>query len=814
MTQDGTVVNAVYGFAVILEKLLEQHKPAYMAVAWDLPGSTFRHEANIEYKAQREEKEPELYAQIPIIQEMLAAYGVSCLSEPGFEADDILGTVAEKFGSEDVHVLIVTGDHDTMQLVNDNVSVLTFVKGVSQTKTYTAAEVKERFGVTPEQIVDYKSLVGDTSDNIKGFAGIGPKTAADILNTYSSLDGVMEAATNEGLPSKWQKHFDGAEKKIEDLRYLVTIRRDVAIPSKLDSYKSILNPKALHQAFARLEFKALAQKYAHLMTEEAVEEKTTLTKVESIEKLKVENNTYYLLLEANGFVLSDGLRLAPATKAEVKKLIGTKIILVTHDGKGILHVIKPKAIKAIFFDAILGAYLVDSNTRDYSLEALAEQFLARAVRSDSASSRIEGLGALYTYFKERIEKDGLARVNTLEQETLPVLYCMEELGVTVDLEALKDLSKFAEQEIAKLEKEIHRLAGREFNIQSPSQLAVVLFEDLKLPTKGIKKTKSGYSTRATELEKLWDTHSIVERISEYREIAKLKSTYIDTLPSYVDQEARIHTTYNQTGTVTGRLSSTDPNLQNIPIRTELGNMVRAAFVAQEGYKLVSIDYSQIELRLVADMSGDEEFIGAFKAGEDIHTFTAARVFGKSPTEVTGEERRRAKAINFGILYGMGARSLAKATNVSQAEAAAFIQKYLEIHKGIDAYIEDTKALVHKQEYVTTVWGRRRYLPEVNSGIHMLVASAERMAINAPIQGTKADVVKQAMIDVQNWINTEAHDVRMLLQVHDELVFEIKEEQIEKTIPHIVKLMENVWQGRVSLAVNCKVGVNWGKMETI
>lgn len=821
-TQKGEVVNAVYGFTVILEKLLEQYKPRYMAVAWDLPGGTFRHEANVEYKAQREEKEPELYAQIPMIQELLEGYGIASLAVPGFEADDILGTLAHKFGKKDVECLIVTGDHDTMQLVNDNVSVLTFVKGVSQTKKYTQAEVKERFGVTPSQMIDYKCLVGDTSDNIKGFAGIGPKTAADILNQYGSLKEVLKAAKKEELPPKWQKHFENAEEKVKDLVHLITIRTDVPVEEKLAQYESHISSAALHEQFVRFEFKALAQKYQGVAAK--VEESVApIELVQGLSALKPKQNTYFVLLADDGWVVSDGVQLARVDKKELCALIegdgaltgelfGSPL-LVTHDAKGMLHMLEPKTVQATFFDAILGAYVVDSNTRDYGLEALAQDFLGRELGA-APDARMKALMDLHKLFEKRIKEDGLERIAKLEHETLPVLYRMEAYGIKVDLEKLEGLSSFAEGEIKKLEKEIFRLAGREFNIQSPSQLAVVLFEELKLPTKGIKKTKSGYSTRASELEKVWDTHSIIEHISNYRELTKLKSTYIDSLPSFVDKSARIHTTYNQTGTVTGRLSSTDPNLQNIPIRTELGNLIRESFVAQEGYELVSIDYSQIELRLVADISQDEAFIGAFKNGADIHTFTAARVFGVKESEVTADQRRSAKAINFGILYGMGARSLGRATNVSQTEAAAFIERYFQLHKGIASYLEKTKAFVRKHEYVTTAWGRRRYFPEINSGIQMLVAQAERMAINMPIQGTKADVVKQAMIDVDAWRLSQDLDVRMLLQVHDELVFEMPKGAVKTTVPKIIEIMSRVWKGDVPMEVHCKVGPNWGKMQEL
>ncbi len=820
MTKEGLVVNAVYGFINILEKLLEQQKPTHVAVAWDLPGGTFRHEAEVTYKAQRTEKEPELYAQIPMIQEILTAYGIPSISVPGFEADDVIGTISAHCTKRKEKCLIVTGDHDTMQLINDYVNVLTFVKGVSQTKTYQAADVKERFGVTPAQMIDYKILVGDSSDNIKGFPGIGPKTAGILLEKYKSVDGIVEAEKDGLLEKKYEKHFANVQNQVDALRNLVTIKLDLKdVPDEPSMYIPQTNAATLHTLFTQYEFKTLAQKYAQgtlMMSSSArpSEKASTLfEEVDSITKLISKENLFYGFLWNETCVVSDGSRFARVSEGEMTKLIATEGMLVTHDAKGLLHVLGAKEIKSTFFDLILGAYLIDSNTRDYGLGALAEMYNQRALE-DSIESQLGTIIKIHTLFLERIKLDELTRICELEHAVLPTLYFMEARGIKVDTKRFGELSEFTQKEIAKLETQIHTLAGREFNIQSPSQLAVILFEDLGLPTKGIKKTKSGYSTRASELEKLWDTHSIIQLISEYRELAKLKSTYIDVFPQLVDKDDRVHTTYNQTGTVTGRLSSTDPNLQNIPIRTELGNMIREAFIAQDGYSLVSIDYSQIELRLAADLSNDEEFITAFNNGADIHTFTASRVLGKKESEVTPEDRRSAKAINFGILYGMGVRSLSRGTGFSQTEATQFIARYFEIHKGIAKYIIDTKAYAHANGYVKTAWGRRRYLPEISSGIQMLVAQAERMAINTPLQGTKADVVKQAMIDVDVWIKERGFNIRPLLQVHDELVFEIPKDEIAELVPQIQKVMESVWVGRVKLTVNCKVGTNWGNMSAL
>lgn len=820
-TQDGTVVNAVYGFTTILEKLLEQYDPAYMAVAWDLPGGTFRHEADETYKAHRTEKEPELYDQVPMIQDLLELYGIPSLSEPGFEADDLLGAISHKFASKDLHCMIVTGDHDTMQLVTDDISVLTFVKGVSKTKTYTPDAVKERFQVTPAQMVDYKVLVGDSSDNIKGFPGIGPKTAVAILEEYGDLDVVLKTAKDGLLPAKWQKRFEGEEieRLVSDLRHLVTIRTDIDTPDDLDFYKVHVDESALYDALLSYEFKTLAARYVEAARSEG---SVTTTKDSLLQETssasELSGDSAFLVLHEESLYLFDTSSYVALSEKEVAFLFEGSLVsgtIIVHDLKGLLHAqgVDPAGVTFSFRDLFLEAYVVDENVRDYSLAGLYEFFLQKQL-GEGLEDTHGAMKALAEYFDSEIKEEDLQHIHALEHQVLPVLYHMESLGIQVDLDALSSLSELTANEIAKLEAVIYKDAGEEFNINSPSQLAGILFDVLELPTKGIKKTKTGYSTRASELEKLWDAHPIIEKVSQYRELAKLKSTYIDALPTYVDEKDHIHTTYNQNGTVTGRLSSTEPNLQNIPIRTELGNKVRSAFVSAEGYSLVAIDYSQIELRLVAEISEDEAFIQSFLDGKDIHTATAARVFDISDDAVDSDMRRKAKAINFGILYGMGSRSLARATDTTQKEAKAFIEKYFELHTGIAKYLEETKAQVHEKGFVQTLWGRRRRLPEIDSGIQMLVASAERQAINAPIQGTKADIVKQAMIDVESWIRSQDKDVRMLLQVHDELVFEISTQDLDEVVPRLSELMQNVWSGRVPLLVNAKVGVNWGEMTDL
>ena len=466
------------------------------------------------------------------------------------------------------------------------------------------------------------------------------------------------------------------------------------------------------------------------------------------------------------------------------------------------------------FDTMVAAYLVASHDRDFDLAQCAKKYLKRGVKDEIAlEEQVEIIIGLHKKLDKLLQKGGSYKLaHELEMPLVRVLYLMEHEGIEVDASHLKDLSDKFEIELKSLTSKIYKLAGEEFNIKSPSQLSAILFEVLKLPTKRIKKTKTGLSTAASELEKLWDTHKIIPLISKYREFAKMKSTYVDALPELIESDGRIHSSFNQTVTATGRLSSSDPNLQNIPVRTELGREIRNAFTAKHGYTLVACDYSQFELRLAAVMAKDNAFIRAFQEGADIHTRTAAEILDKSETEIGKHERHAAKSINFGILYGMGPRNLARSSGLSKEEAKGFIDKYFELHPGIASYIDGMKEKAHTVEYVETLFGRRRYLPDINSGMQMLRAAAERMAVNMPIQGTQADLVKMAMLKMQAWIEKSDLDIKMLLQVHDELVFEIKNDDVKKAIVKIKKIMEGVWSSGVPLIVDVDTGKHWGKLK--
>ena len=833
-TKDGRVVNAAYGFTMVVENMREQLKPDYMAVAWDLPGGTFRNDLYEAYKATREKKEDELYEQIDVIQGILETYGIPSLSVVGFEADDVIGTIAHKYGKKkDTRVMIVTGDLDALQLVDDKeVEVVFFQKGISQTKTYDEAAVMDRYGLRPDQLIDLKALMGDSSDNIPGIAGVGQKTATTLLQEHGTIEGIYEAIERGDVPEKFARKFEGQEEEVEKMKRLVTIVRDVDLEGFRITDAKVGEPEvpALVEQLRDLEFRNLLKKYGDATRTDQVTDrggsKNKNTPYVDLEKLDTTEFCIYLargqadLFGASGasLILSDGTHTShplglPLQKEEDRSsllvLLNSAKSIVGHDLKAVMHALNWEPKETELFDTMVAAYLLDSGARQFDLESVAHQYLNAGVLPTNTTDVILRLA---TVLGKELKEQSLSKIaSEIEMPLIPVLYRMERSGIAVDTKHLDVLSAQFEKELASLTKKIYKLAGREFNINSPAQLSEILFEDLGLPTKKIKKTKTSYSTAASELEKLWEAHEIIPLISQYREIAKLKSTYVDALPVLVADDGRIHTTYNQTVAATGRLSSSDPNLQNIPTRTPLGNEIRKAFVAPPGRCLVAMDYSQFELRLAAVFAKDKAFINAFNEGADIHRRVAAQILDKSEKEVTKQERSAAKAINFGILYGMGQRNLARSSGLSQEEAKEFLARYFDLHPGIADYIEEMKRLAHKNEYVETLFGRRRYLPEINSGVGMLAAAAERMAVNMPVQGTQADLLKMAMLEVAAFTK-DRDDVQMLLQVHDELVFEMDIDAVDTLVPKIQQMMEKVWKTDVPLVVNVEVGTNWGEMQ--
>ncbi len=849
-TQDGRVVNAVYGFAMVIEKMRAELKPDFMAVAWDLPGGTFRHEEYAEYKATREKKAQELYDQIPMIQELLKPYGIPSLSAPGFEGDDILGTISAMNEADGVKTLIVTGDLDALQLVSPMTQVVFFVKGLSQTKVYDAAAVKERYGLMPSQLIDYKTLVGDTSDNLPGIRGIGEKGAVELINAYKTVDGIFDAMKRGDLPEKFAKKFEDQETHAAQMKRMVTVVRDVPLKgfSRDNAKTQKPNLDELLPILRDFEFKTLLKKYEG-KDEKASSEgpivKTTVSAKSSSKRhaslpagslADLELDRIGVVIQPKekdlfggsiaAIAITDGRNVVSINDPSIDDLknvvatIGKAKMIVAHDSKAALHILDDLGIdlehvlRRPFFDTQVAAYLLASGDREFGYRDIVQSVIGASISVDaSAQDMIGALLPLATMLDRRLDDEGMKKLaDEIEMPLIPVLFMMEKDGFAVDSKHLATLSKKFDDRLQELTKSIHADAGREFNINSPSQLADVLFVDLAIPTKGIKKTKSGFSTAAPELEKIVDAHPIVNKISEYRELAKLKGTYADTLPKLVQADGRIHARFNQCVAATGRLSGSDPNLQNIPIRSDLGREIRKAFVAAPGCVLLSADYSQIELRLAASIAKDRSFIEAFTDGADIHKRTAAEMWGIDEDDVTKEQRYAAKAINFGILYGIGARALAKSANVLFEEAKEFIDRYFVAHPGIRSYLDATKLQAHVDGFVTSLFGRRRYLPDVNSDMPQLVAAAERMAINMPIQATQADIIKMAMNAVAECLRTSKLDARMIAQVHDELVFEVKKSDAEELGTRVRSIMASIAQFDVPLVVDVDTANSWGDME--
>lgn len=849
-TADGRVVNAVYGFAMVIEKMRADLKPDFMAVAWDLPGGTFRHEEYEPYKATRVKKAQELYDQIPMIQELLKPYGIPSLSAPGFEGDDILGTIAAMNEKSGIKTLIVTGDLDSLQLVTQSTEVVFFVKGLSVTKRYTIDAVKERYGLLPTQLIDYKTLVGDTSDNLPGISGIGEKSALDLLLKYGTVDGIFAAMKNGELPEKFVKKFEGQETVAAQMKRLVTIVCDVPLKNfSVDDAKTReTNIEALLPILRDLEFKTLLKKYeggSEPVASKPVPSDTkrpvsTSSKRHAslprakLSELDLDRVGLFLVAKTQdlfggsiaSIAVTDGRNTFAVQDPSVKdlesivKVLSGASVLVGHDIKEMIHAmyragVDVEALLSVpMVDTLVAAYLLASDGREFAYRDIVTANIGASLPMDgSADELIGALLPLAAMLERKIATEEMTALFTeIEMPLIPVLFRMERDGFAVDSERLATLSKKFDDRLQELTKSIHQDAGREFNINSPSQLADILFVDLGIPTKSIKKTQSGFSTAAPELEKISELHVIVDKVSEYRELAKLKGTYADTLPKLVQADGRIHARFNQCVAATGRLSGSDPNLQNIPIRSDLGREIRKAFIAAPGCVLVSADYSQIELRLAASIAKDASFIQAFRDGADIHKRTAAEMWSIDESDVTKQQRYAAKAINFGILYGIGARALGKSAGVRFEEAKDFIDRYFVAHPGIREYLDAMKAQAHAEGFVVSMYGRRRYLPEASSGVPQLVASAERMAINMPIQGTQADIIKKAMITIDAWLRTSTIDAKMIAQVHDELVFEVTKKDAEKLADGVKEHMKAVAELEVPLVVDVDTADSWGDME--
>ena len=827
---DGTPTNGVFGFLTILKKLIDENRPDALCAAFDLKAPTFRHLKYADYKAQRKPMPEDLAIQIPILKEVLDCLGVKRLELEGYEADDIIGTVSRVCEENGDECIIVTGDKDSFQLISDTTHVL-HVKsrmGKTETSDYTPAVFREEYGFEPAQMVDLKALMGDPSDNIPGVKGIGEKTAMELVRTYGSIDyiyaGLDSLDVKEGVRVKLAEGESNARMCFE----LACIDTNVPIAFVPAEYRfSGTFSNSAYDAFRRLGFNSLIEKWgispaidiepasADLLAEKTVSDLQELTAL--TEKWK--SDSYIAVVPANrnldAVEICDGEAVYTVSWNELgdgynpflKLLFSQQIQKVSHNNKDFFNLILSENLGYDGFvdDTALMAYLLDPTQSGYELSRLSEKYLGSELRGAQA------VFALAPILKNRLEAEGMAELyNTVELPLCRVLADMEREGFMVDRLALSQFGKLLSLRIDELQREIWQLSGGEFNINSPKQLGEVLFEKLMLP--GGKKTKTGWSTNVDVLEGLRGKHPIVGYILEYRQYTKLKSTYADGLLKVIGPDGRIHTSFQMTVTATGRLSSTEPNLQNIPVRSELGAEIRKMFVAKKGCVLVDADYSQIELRLLAHISGDETMRQAFLSGEDIHRVTASQVFGVPLSEVTPIQRSRAKAVNFGIVYGISAFSLAQDIGVFTNEAKAYIDAYLSKYHGVRGYMKSVVDEAKKNGYVTTLFGRRRPLPELRAANHNIRSFGERVALNTPIQGTAADIIKLAMVHVHERLLEEKLEAKLILQVHDELIVECPEAETEKVMAILTEEMESVVNYSVPLTADAHAGKSWSEAK--
>lgn len=842
-TKDGVYTNAIYGFLNILERLRADEQPDALCVAFDLKAPTFRHLAYDGYKATRHPMPEELAMQMPLMKEVLGAMNIPIYECEGWEADDILGTAGEICAREGADCVIVTGDRDSLQLVTDRVTVklVTSKSGQTITTNYTPDVFHAEYGFDPVRLVDLKSLMGDSSDNIPGVAGIGPKTATSLLLEYGTLDGIYEhlPEIKESVRKKLEKDREQAYLSYD----LATIRKNAPvdfIPER-NLVREVDND-ALYALFHRLEFTRLIARYGLHAPQEAPKPQEKLEAVYTCEIVtdaaqargiaaKLSKKHYVNLiasddvskiavqLDDSGFLFSGE---AVLDNDFMSTIFGESVKKVTHDCKPLMRTLLERGFPAdgFIFDTALAAYDLDATRGDYKLDDVFSQYCGaqigyadeaqvgkEAAEETALLPHAAAVAALYEVLPGKLRECGMEKLYyEIELPLCAVLARMETRGVLVDQMALVAFGNMLEVGIQKDQADIFRYAGQEFNINSPKQLGEVLFEKLGLPP--VKKTKSGYSTNAEVLEKLKSRHPIVEAILDYRTLTKLKSTYADGLVKEIADDGRIHTTFQNMVTATGRLSSTEPNLQNIPVRTELGSEIRKMFVPKDGWVFVDADYSQIELRVLAHIANDAHMQAAFTSGMDIHTATAAQVFHVAPEDVTPLMRRHAKAVNFGIVYGISEFSLAEDIGVTRKEAKAYIENYLQNYAGVREYMKNIVAQAKQDGFVTTMFGRRRNLPELKSSNFNIRSFGERVALNTPIQGTAADIIKLAMIHVDKALREQKLQARLVLQVHDELIVECPIEEREQVTALLTEQMEHVAKLSVPLLAEAKSGASW------
>lgn len=847
-TVSGQQTNAVYGFATMLFKLIDQEHPAMLAIAFDKSRDTFRRKRYHLYKAQREHAPEGLVTQFALVRELLQALDIVYFEQDNFEADDIIGTLAKQGRADGLEVVIVTGDKDALQLVTEGVHVLLTRRGITDLELLDSEGVKAKLGVLPHQVADYKALTGDASDNIPGVPGIGPKTAATLLQQFDTLEGIYD-----NLPvirERWRNLLLEHRDQVFLSRELATICCDV--PVQCNWEKCRLRPpqqSKIEPLFNRLEFNSLFQRlfpHSSSVTDIASQELPMYSCLETadavmswLQKAKADNMSFIVVEDRKekypqGVALAStkGVAYVPWTLVQTLEswLADNTITKVTYDLKAALNTFSQCGLVVArpVDDVLLASYLLNPTQDGRSLQRLAREYLGldlpqlvkgcdqpRDIEEATWCAQAAAVLELMPLLAKKLASDGLANLyREVELPLTAVLSEMERTGICVDKKMLQQMGTKIGTRMNEVEQEIFSLVGEEFNLNSPKQLGTILFDKLGLPAK--KKTKTGYSTDASVLEELAPLHPAITLILEHRQLAKLKSTYVDAMQAQINPDTgRIHTTFTQTVTATGRLSSQDPNLQNIPVRLELGRRLRQAFVpGEKDWQIVSADYSQIELRVLAHMSQDPVLQRAFREHEDIHARTAAEIFGIPLAEVTPELRDRAKAVNFGIIYGISDFGLAQNTGVSRQEAREYIEGYFRRYQGVKEYMKRTVEQARLKGYVTTLLNRRRYLPDITSRNWTKRSFAERTALNTPIQGTAADIIKVAMLKVAAALKEQRLASRLLLQVHDELVLEAPPEEIEPVCALLKKHMEEAMELSVPLEVDLKLGPNWYQVRRI
>lgn len=845
-TKDGTPTGGVFGFATMALEVIKRLQPDYVCVAWDKPKTNIRKRLALypEYKAGRKPPPPDFYEQIPILHELLQAFGWPLYELDDYEADDIMGTLAHQASQQGIETMLVTSDLDMLQVINKNTHVYALKKGLSNIELFQPDSFSEKYGLEPEQFLDLKALKGDSSDNIPGVPGIGEKGAIELLKTYKTLDGVYKNLANikESLRNKLEAGKESAYLS----KQLASIWLDAPIKLDLKAVDgSKCQPNQVRELLQKLEFRSLVQRASEIWNGEIAEDKTptadlvvgsrlTIDTEAALAKLTLPKTKELVVHSICGqphgrepllltispdpktVVVFDVTKLG--TKAVGDKLRGyiDHIPLVGYDVKATLQMLYTLGLEAnnVMHDVLIGAFLINSLRREQTLDELAAADLnIHLDQQEGDKSETEVIAVIRGLYQQQAkELAKLPKVKKLAEDIewpiIPVLADMEYIGIKLDTDYLKELSLEINDKISDLKQAIYGHADQEFNISSPSQLAEVLFSKLNLPTDGVKKGKTGYSTAASELDKLRGLHPIIDLISQYREVTKLKNTYVDTLPTQVDENSRLHTNFRLTIAQTGRLSSNEPNLQNIPVRTELGKRIREAFVADRGNVFVSADYSQFELRLAAYLCGDKNLIDQFNRDIDVHTATAAEVYGREPEDVTKNMRRDAKVVNFGVMYGLSTHGLVAATGMTYPQAKSFIEKYFEVRPKLHAYIESVKKQADEQGYVENIFGRRRPTPDVKSSNFMVREGAYRAAVNMPFQGSAADIMKKAMIDVQAKLDD---DCKMLLQIHDSILVECKKSEANRVAKLLKSTMESVIDLPVKLTVDTDTGTTWGDL---